>query len=171
MRAVLVAVGFAAFALASPATAAPVSLAPVSLSADYQTKVEDQIGDRDSQVLQDFVSQTVSRALERQGANVGAGAPVTVEITIVDADPNRPTMAELRATPGLSMTWSVSTGGAELAATLRSADGRVLSEVNHRYFSRSLADVYGAPETWSDARRATYRFAHKVADAYAANAR
>lgn len=170
MRALFALAGFAAFAFATTASAAPVTVGPVSLSAEYQAKVEDEIGARDSEVLQDFVTRTVSRALTRQGAQVGAGAPVTVDITIVDADPNRPTMQELRDTPGLSMFWSVSTGGAELNATLRAADGRVLQEVNHRYFSNSLADLTGAAETWSDARRATYRFARKVADAYAANA-
>lgn len=167
MRALFALVGFAA-AFVSTAVAAPVTIAPVSLSAEYQTKVEEEIGARDSEELRAFITRTVSRALSQRGAELGAEAPVTVEITIVDADPNRPTLMELHQTPGLSMYWSVSTGGAELSATLRGADGRVLGEVNHRYFSNSLADLLGEPDTWTDARRATYRFARKVADAYTA---
>jgi len=168
MRALLALAGFATIALAPAAMAAPVAIAPVALSAEYQTKVDEEIGDRDSQALSEFVTRAVSRALTRRGGEISANAPVRVEITIIDADPNRPTWEEMRETPGLSQFWSVSTGGAELQATLRAADGRVLSEVNHRYFSNSLADIMGSPDTWSDANRATYRFARKVADAYAA---
>ncbi|GAM97896.1 hypothetical protein U91I_01526 [alpha proteobacterium U9-1i] len=171
MRALFALASLTALALAPAAHAAPVSVAPVALSAEYQTKVDDEIGARDSQVLADFVTRTVSRQLTQRGASIADGAPVRVEITIVDADPNRPTWEEMRRTPGLSEFWSVSTGGAELSATLRGADGRVLGEVSHRYFSNSLADIVGSPDTWSDANRATYRFARKVADAYTANAR
>lgn len=170
MRALIALAGFAAIAFAPAAFAAPVSIAPVALSTEYQTKVDDEIGDRDSEVLSAFVTRVVSRALAQRGGEISPNAPVRVEITIVDADPNRPTWEEMRATPGLSQFWSVSTGGAELQATLRSADGRVLSEVNHRYFSNSLADIVGSPDIWSDANRATYRFARKVADAYSAAA-
>lgn len=168
MRALVALASLAAIAFAPTALAAPVTIAPVALSAEYQTKVDDEIGDRDSGVLSDFVTRTVSRAITQRGGELSPNAPVRVEITIVDADPNRPTWEEMRATPGLSQFWSVSTGGAELQATLRAADGRVLSEVNHRYFSNSLADIIGSPDTWSDANRATYRFARKVADAYTA---
>ena len=168
MRALIAFASLAAIAFAPAAFATPVTVAPVALSAEYQTKVDDEIGDRDSQVLSDFVTRTVSRALTQRGGEISESAPVRVEITIIDADPNRPTWEEMRSTPGLSQFWSVSTGGAELQATLRSADGRVLGEVTHRYFSNSLADIFGSPDTWSDANRATYRFARKVADAYEA---
>jgi hypothetical protein len=170
MRALIAFASLVTIALAPAAMAAPVSIAPVALSTDYQTKVDEEIGDRDSQVLTEFITRTVSRALRRRGGEISENAPVRVEILIVDADPNRPTWDELRETPGLSQTLSVSTGGAELQATLRAADGRVLSEVNHRYFTNSLAEIIGSPDTWSDAHRATYRFARKVADAYSAAA-
>lgn len=166
MRALVALAGLATFAFAPSALAAPVTIAPVALSAEYQTKVDEEIGDRDSRVLSEFVTRTVSRALTQRGGEIADNAPVRVEITIVDADPNRPTWEEMRKTPGLSQFWSVSTGGAELQATLRGADGSVLGEVNHRYFSNSIADIIGSPDTWSDANRATYRFARKVADAY-----
>lgn len=166
MRALAALASLAAIAFAPAAFAAPVALAPVALSAEYQTKVDEEIGDRDSQVLNAFVTRTVSRALTQRGGEISQDAPMRVEITIVDADPNRPTWEEMRKTPGLSQFWSVSTGGAELQAILRGSDGRVLSEVNHRYYSNSIADLIGSPDTWSDAHRATYRFARKVADAY-----
>jgi hypothetical protein len=68
------------------------------------------------------------------------------------------------------MIRSFSTGGAELRAVLRSADGRELAHVEHSYYSPSLAYV-GLPSTqWTDAHRAIRRFASKVATAYQAHA-
>ena len=113
----------------------------------------------------------MSRELAERGATLSEGAPVTVEISIIDAAPNRPTMEQLVDTPGLDAINSVSIGGAELRAVLRSADGRTLSEVTHRRYNYNLADVSGAATTWTEARRAIRQFANKVADAYVANAR
>ena len=113
-----------------------------------------------------------SRAsLTERGATLSEGAPVTVEISIVDADPNRPTMQQLADTPGLDAFRSISIGGAELHAVLRGADGQVLSEVTHRRYNHSLDDVIPPATTWTEARRAIRQFANKVADAYVANAR
>lgn len=170
MRALFALAGLAAFATASTAFAAPVTLAPVALSAEFQARLDDELGARERQELEDMVVRLVSRELTRHGADVRAGAPTTVEITLIDADPNRPTFEELSRTPGLSMGMSVSTGGAELSATLRSADGHVLSEVSHRYYTQSLNDMVGSPNTWTDAHRAISRFARKVGDAYSASA-
>ena len=160
----------AAFSLAAftqVAVAAPVSLAPVALSAELQTSLDDDLGAREGEVLRRTVADTVSAALVRHGATVTGGAPVTVEITIVDADPNRPTMEQMSARPGLDMGRSISIGGAELHGALRGADGQVISEINHRRYTHSLIDLTGAESTWTDARRAIRQFAEKVADAYA----
>jgi hypothetical protein len=170
MRALFALAGLAAFAFASTAFAAPVTLAPLVLSPEFQTKLDDELGARERQELEDMVVRLVSRELTRHGADVGPGASTIVEVTLIDADPNRPTFEELTRTPGLSMSLSISTGGAELSATLRRADGQVLSEVNHQYYTRSLNDLIGAPNTWSDAHRAISRFARKVGDAYSASA-
>jgi hypothetical protein len=158
MRALFALAGFAALAIAPLAHAAPVS---VTLSTELQAKVEEEIGQREIDQLQEMISRTVSRALDQRGAQ-----NVSVDVTLVDADTNRPTRQQLAGHPGLSEMFSVSTGGAELTGTLRSADGRVLGEVSHRYYSNSLADLYGPPQTWSDAHRAVTRFSRKLADAY-----
>ena len=156
----------AALAFAQSAAAAPVSVGSVSFSPEMQTTLERRLGDREGPMLQDDVSRALTRALRRAGAEVGPGAGVTVETTIVDADPNLPTMKELSDMPGLSMIDSMSIGGAELHAVIRGADGRTLAEVNHRRYSMSLLDIDFPTTQWHDAQRAIRQFAEKVADAY-----
>ena len=162
--------GLAAFAFAQIATtaaAAPVSLAPVAVSSELQTSLDDELGAREGELLRSTVARLVAAALSRHGATVSDGAPLVVEITIVDADPNRPTMAQMRDKPGLDFMRSISIGGAELRGTLR-RDGLTISEINHRRYTQSLIELTGGEATWTDARRAIRQFAEKVADAYAA---
>lgn len=163
--------GAAALAFAQLAYASPVTLAPVSFSPEFQAELDAELGAREGRVLQRAVVDAVSRELAERGATLSEGAPVTVEISIIDATPNRPTMQQLVDTPGLDAINSVSIGGAELRAVLRGADGQTLSEVTHRRYNYNLTDVSGAATTWTEARRAIRQFANKVADAYVANAR
>lgn len=156
----------AATSLASAAWAQP-SFTPVSFSPEFQTELEEELGAREGEVLSAAVTQAIRDALTERG--VGAGSPITIEVSIVDADPNRPTMQQMRDTPGLDFR-SVSLGGAELHAVLRGADGQVVEEVSHRRYNHSLQDIGGAAATWTEARRAIRRFADKVADAYVAHA-
>jgi hypothetical protein len=80
-------------------------------------------------------------------------------------------MQQLANQPGLDPIRSVSIGGAELRAVLRNSSGDVVSEVTHRRYNHSLADLSGASTTWTEANRAIRQFARKVADAYTENAR
>ena len=161
----------AALAFATAASAAPVTLAPVSFSPEFQSQLDDELGAREGVILTNAVNDAVERALIARGATIGAGAPLTVEISIIDADPNRPTMQQVMDTPGLDPAASVSIGGATLHAVLRGADGQVVSEVDHRRYNYSIQDLDGAPTTWTEARLAIRQFANKIADAYVAHAR
>lgn len=166
LRFLLASLAFAAFAPA--AIAGPVSLAPVSFSAEFQTSLDENFGAREGAVLRRAVTEAVSSALARRGANLGPGG-IVVEISILDADPNRPTMQQLVHTPGLDYGRSLSIGGASLSAVLRGADGAVIAEVTHRRYNTNIQEVaLGASGTWSEARHAIRQFAEKVADAYAA---
>lgn len=166
LRFLLASVAFAAFAPA--ALAGPVSLAPVSFSPEFQTSLDEDIGVSEGEVLREAVTEAVSRALARRGANLGPGG-IVVEISILDADPNRPTMRQLSDEPSLDYGRSLSIGGARLSAVLRGADGAVISEVNHRRYNTDINDAASFSfATWSEARRAIRQFAEKVADAYAA---
>jgi hypothetical protein len=107
----------------------------------------------------------VAEAIDAELARRGVSSAGRIEVTIVDAEPNRPTMQQLRDRPSLDPS-SISIGGAELQARL--PDGEV---VTHRRYNHSLADIGGAATTWSEARRAIRQFAVKVADAYIASSR
>lgn len=158
----------ALLALSSPAGAAPVNLAPVSFSPEFQTSLDEDLGAREGEYLRADLIRAVSHELTARGATIGEGG-VTIELSIIDADPNRPTMRQLSHEPGLDALRSISIGGAELRATLRGADGQVISEITHRRYNHNIQDAaLQAPTTWSEAQRAIRRFARRVADAYVA---
>lgn len=167
MRLIPVVCGLAALAFAQ--SAAAVTVSPISFSPEFETELSEDLGEREGVELRGLVEQAVASALSARGVSAGSGSD-TIEITIVDAQPNRPTLEQLSARPGLDYFRSISIGGAELRAVIRNASGDVVSEVEHRRFNSSLDEFNGFPPagTWSEARRAIRRFANKVADAYVA---
>lgn len=180
MRAHVLTAALAALAFAQTAAAATVSIAPVSLDPefqaragqraalnDYRTEAFDQ---SDVAYLQRRVDDAVRAALTQAGADVGQGGGYVLDVTIVNADPNRPTMAQLRQRPGLDWINSVSTGGATLHGVLRDASGAVVADIDHEYYTPSLDWVYATSGAWFDADRSIRGFARKVADAYRARA-
>ena len=158
-----------AIALAAPASAAPVTVAPVTIDAALQKKFDADYGAREIAVLQKMVTDSISRELTQSGATVGAGAAVTVETTLVNVKPSRPTFQQAVDKPGLDLVRSISVGGAELRARIVGADGATLGEVTYKWYEDDLTYAY-ATATWSDARRAIGLFADRVARAYVAHA-
>jgi len=172
MRFLSALVALGAIAFASAAVAEPVSLTPVTFSSDFQTSLERNLGVREGDRLRTRVEHAVSAALVRRGATLQSGAPISIDIEIIDADPNRPTFTQLSNPPYPSFMESTSIGGAQLRATLHGADGQVLDVVSHRQYNYSFDEFrYERPTTWSEADRAINGFAEKVADAYLAHAR
>ncbi|MEZ5955889.1 MAG: hypothetical protein R3C27_01570 [Hyphomonadaceae bacterium] len=152
--------GAALLAVSSPAWA---QSTPVSFSAEFQTALEEEYGVREGDVLRVAVADAIAREFARRGISNAT----SIEVTIVSAEPNRPTMQQLFDRPSLDYQ-SISVGGAELQATVRSANGST-TEVTHRRYNHSLADLSGAATTWTEARRSIRQFAVKVADAYVAS--
>jgi hypothetical protein len=166
MRLIPTFLGLAALAFAQSASA--VTLSQISFSPEFQIELDEELGAREGEYLRNAVTEAVSAALVREGASLGAGADITIEVLIIDADPNRPTMEQTMGRAGLDPMRSVSTGGAELRAVLRNANGQVVGEVDHRRYDETLADVFAPPSTWTSADRSIRQFARKVADAYVA---
>jgi hypothetical protein len=153
--------------MSQPVWAAPVAVPTPALSAEFQEKLEEDLGPREGTYLQAETQRIVSQALAHVGGEVVAdGAPITVELTILDAVPNRPTFQQMADEPALSFE-SFGVGGARFEAVLRSADGHELARVEHRFFESNIFDTFAA-STWTDARRAMRGFARKVAAAYEA---
>ena len=168
MRLIPAFVGLAAFAFAQ--SAAAVTVGPVSFSPEFETELNDELGVREGDVLREDVEQAIAAALARRGVVAGSGGG-TIEVTIVDADPNRPTWQQLSDEPALDSIRSFSIGGAELRGVIRDSEGNVLTQVEHRHYNTSIAELNGMPPayTWYEARRSIRRFAEKVADAYVAH--
>lgn len=155
--------GAAILAFAAPAWA---QSTPVSFSPEFQTSLEEDFGVREGDVLRSAVTEAIARELAQRGIS---STGLSIDVTIVDAEPNRPTMQQLFDEPSLDSS-SISIGGAELRAVLRNASGQT-TEVTHRRYNHSLADLNGPATTWTEARRAIRQFAVKVADAYIATPR
>src|SRR5262245_52587561 len=129
MRVVASLAALAALAFAQAAAAATVTIAPVTFAPEFLPKLEEKLGTSEGTYLQRAVTDIVGDALSRAGAQVGPGGNVTVEVIVNDAAPTRPTALQLTQ-PGLDYGRSISTGGADLHAVLRGADGHVITEVD-----------------------------------------
>jgi len=145
---------FAALALLPIASAAEVK---VSYSPDFAEELADNYGEREGVYLTEKIVKDLNKAFDRAGID-----PARVEVTIMDAKPNRPTYEQLSARPGLDMLRSISIGGMELQATAYDADGNELGSKNYGWFEHDIQFVIGL-STWSDARRASGRFSRKFA--------
>lgn len=153
---------------AGPAFAQSSLMTPVGFSPEFQTALDEDFGVREGPILTASVERAVREAIAAR--NVAPGVSITVDITIVDADPNRPTFQQLIDEPGLDANRSFSRGGAELQAVLRGPDGAELGRVVHRRYDYDIFEIGAAASTWTGANRAIRQFANKVADAYAAAA-
>ena len=156
-----------ALALGFAGAASAQTIQPVSYSPDFQEALDDDLGAREGTYLSETLSRYVSEALAARGLS---GRDVSIELSIVDARPNRPTFEQAANTPGLDTFRSISVGGAELRGVVRNRQGEVIQAVEHRYYSHDLWDARYNPDTWGDARRAMRRFAGKIADAVALSA-
>lgn len=164
MRIFTVLVSAVVLGLSTPVSAQTIE--PVSYSPEFQSALEDDLGEREGTYLQETLTRFVTQALAARGVD---DRNVSIELAIVDARPNRPTFEQAASTPGLDTFRSISIGGAELTGVVRDANGAVIANVEHRYYSHDLWMAAQNADTWGDARRAMRGFATKVADAVAAN--
>lgn len=141
--------------------AEPVAIAPIQIGEALAAKA-DEIGEREFDRLRDILRGDLERELAGHLGENGS----TLYVTILDATPNRPTMEQMRDTPGLSLQ-SLSIGGASVEAELVSATGEKLESYSYAWHSYNITHVVGA-STWTDARRAFRRFADDVGEGIAA---
>lgn len=141
---------------ANATSPAPTTEVLVTISPELQTKAEETYGVRDVNGLAKDLQSSVSRQLARTGVLAGA----RVNLTLVDAKPNRPTMKQMSDTPGLSM-WSFGLGGAEIQGEAVTADG-VVTPISYRWYENDIRQAW-YNTTWGDANRAIDRLAHKLA--------
>lgn len=145
-------------AVASSAMAAPqVAAVRVSIGPDLAKKT--QVMDRrEFDYLTRELKRSVEKTLDRSGALGPDGGEL--DLVIEDARPNRPTMREMTAKPGLSYQ-SFGVGGARISGEYRAASG-VRTPVDYSWYETDIRWAeYGS--TWSDADKAFDRLAVRLA--------
>ena len=150
-----------AFLALAAMTLAPIAAAAdieITYSPEFQEKLQDDYGIKEGDKLQEDIRSDLERELGK--ANID---PARVTVTILDAKPNRPTMEQLSERPGLDMLRSKSIGGMDLHGIAYDTSGTPIGELEYGWFETDIRDV-NAAGVWSDARRASRRFAQKFAD-------
>ena len=126
-----------------------------STSDDFQEKLVEDYGERELEFLTEEIRGDVTRELAKVGVS-----PARIEVTIVDAKPNRPTFEQLGA-GGLSFQ-SFGIGGMDLKAIAYDEAGEIIGELEYDWFEWDIRDAR-FQTTWGDARRASNRFAKRLA--------
>lgn len=153
--AALAASALASLLLAAPALAVTVE---TKMSTEFQEKLDDDIGVREAKVLSDALTRKITTVFAERGI-----AAEKVVVTIEDAKPNRPTMEQVSAKPGLDPMRSISIGGAKLSGIAYDAAGNEIGRFDYRWYESDLGNVMAAT-TWSDARSTFDKFARRFAD-------
>lgn len=138
------------------------SIAPIRFGPELTEKAE-EYGERELE----YLAGEMREDLERELAGLLGENGLRLEVTILDATPNRPTMQQM-ADRGLDMS-SISIGGASLEARLLDTEGNELESFSYSWRSHNIRDVVGYTR-WTDARRAMDRFANDIGESLAERA-
>ncbi|MFN7109306.1 MAG: hypothetical protein ACK4MY_13870 [Brevundimonas sp.] len=125
----------------------------VTVGPELQRQVE-KLGDREVNEQIAGLQAEVGKALEQRYPGA------TANLILTDLKPNRPTMEQVRQTPGLDPINSISIGGAAIKGEIVTADGQTLP-VQYSYFSPNIRDVWGY-SVWRDAHRAFERLGDQI---------
>lgn len=146
------------------ASAVLLSLAPlasaaeinVSYAPEFSEKLTEDYGLKEGDYLSERVKRDIEQAFDKQGVDAAR-----VEVEIVDAKPSRPTFKQGTDEPGLDMHRSVSLGGMDLKAVAYDAGGNVIGDLAYDWYETDIRQA--GLTTWQDARRASSRFAARLA--------
>jgi hypothetical protein len=127
----------------------------VTVGPKLSDKAVKTYGIREVETLADRLRHDVQRELARTGAYPDG----RIELTLVDAKPNRPTSKEMGAKPGLSFQ-SFGVGGARIEGRIVAANGSVRS-LSYSWYE---TDIRNAPyqSTWGDAEYTFDNFARRL---------
>jgi hypothetical protein len=129
----------------------PPGTVSVSYSAQATEKFEETYGNREKAELEATLERRL-QPLTSQG--------MRVDVEIVDAQANRPTMQELSDRVGLSYS-SFGVGGASFRATVFNSAGTQVAQTDYEWYETSILDS-AYESTWGDAETAINRFARRL---------
>jgi hypothetical protein len=155
----LLASPLAAFAQPAPRSLPPVSEVQVVIGPRLEAKAHDY-GQRDLDLLASELKTDVENQLRRKN-RLGPGG-VRLMLTITDATPDHPTMAQLGNNPGLDYMRSVGRGSATIDGVEIQPDG-ARRPVHFQYEQEYLREAH-AQGTWGDAENTFDWFAREYAD-------
>ena len=150
----IIALAAAAALVASAAVAAPASV-HVSIGPAMEKKADKTYGVAEV----DRLAATLKRDVERRLGQSGALQDARVELVLVDAQANRPTMKQMSDRPGLSFS-SFGVGGARIEGKVIAADGAV-RPVSYAWYESDIHRAWG-DSTWHDAEWTFDRFASRL---------
>jgi hypothetical protein len=161
MRILAIAAAATTLSVGSAAMAAPAQV-QVAIGPALQATAEKTYGVRDVRELAEELKSDVERQLARTHAYDDA----RIELTLVDAVPNRPTFKQMGDRPGLSFQ-SFGVGGAEIEGRIVTLDGRT-TPLAYRYYETDIRYARHN-STWSDAEWTFQQFAGRLrrGDGYA----
>ena len=134
----------------------------VTFSPEFTEELEDEYGMREADYLVEEVQEDLTRELSKAGLDIPR-----IDVTIINAMPNKPTFKQLGDTPGLDYGDSKSIGGMKLSATAFDAEGNPTGELTYDWYETDIR--YAGISTWQDAKRASDRFARKFVKELAAS--
>lgn len=149
----------------SAAALPPISRVTVDIGPKLQEKAAEDYGVREVDELAADLQEDVERALAKAGGLAPEGG--RLELVLVDAKPNRPTMQQMSNKPGLSMQ-SFGIGGATIEGRAVFPDG-TSTPISYKWYESDIRQAIPST-TWSDAQRTFDRFALRLArggDVYA----
>jgi hypothetical protein len=146
----------AALALVGGAAVAAPASVQVEIGHKLQVEAHKTYGDDEIADLGKDLRRSVERQLARTGAQDGA----RIELTLVDAVPNHPTLKQMADKPGLSMR-SFGLGGAKIEGRIVAPDGAI-TPVAYKYYGNDIRDAAERAGTWSDADQAFDAFARRL---------
>lgn len=144
----------AALFAAGSTHAAPASI-EVKIGPELKAKAAKTYGVREMEYLAASLRKTVAGRLAKTHAYDGA----RIELTLVDATPNRPTSKQMRDKPGLSFQ-SFGIGGAKIAGQIVTADGKA-SPVDYKWYESDIRWEH-TNSTWGDAQTTFQQFAGRL---------
>jgi hypothetical protein len=157
MRLVHFAPIIAAVAAAMTALPAAADVVEARIGDKFQKKLEKDYGVREADILKASLIRNVEHELGKTRSTAAR-----VVLTIEDAQPNRPTFAQVSNKPGLDPIRSISVGGAKVSGVAYDAAGAEIGTCSYDWYESDITQAVSTT-TWTDARSVFARFAARCA--------